>query len=515
MCEATDYDVIIIGTGAGGGTLAHRLAPTGKRILLLERGGYLPRERDNWDAQAVFVEGKYTAPEEWLDKDGKEFQPGTHYYVGGNTKVYGAALFRLREKDFGELVHHGGRSPAWPLSYQDFAPYYTQAERLYRIRGERGIDPTDPPSEDPYPYPALTHEPRIQQLYDDLVRAGHRPFPLPLGVRRDAADPRHSHCIRCCTCDGFPCLVHAKSDAEVLCVEPALASQNVTLLTGAKVTRLETDPSGRVVTKVIVERDGQREEYSAHVVVASGGAVNSAALLLRSKSHQHSNGLANGSDMVGRHYMCHLNTAALAISRAPNPTVFQKTLGLNDFYFGADDWDYPLGHIQMLGKTEGAILRPDAPALVPGFALDQLAKHAIDFWLITEDLPDPNNRVRIDEEDRIILHYTPNNGEAHQRLNAKMHGLLGQIGCTGALIPHALYAPHRVGIKGVAHQCGTARFGSDPRTSVLDLNCKAHDLDNLYVVDGSFFPSSSAVNPGLTIMANALRVGDHLQERLA
>ncbi len=266
---------------------------------------------------------------------------------------------------------------------------------------------------------------------------------------------------------------------------------------------------------MIVERDGKREEYSAHIVVASGGAVNSAALLLRSASDTYPNGLANSSDMAGRHYMCHLNTAALAISREPNPTIFQKTLGLNDFYFGADDWDYPLGHIQMLGKTEGDILRPDAPALVPGFALDQVAKHAIDFWLISEDLPDPDNRVTVNEDDQIVLSYTPNNEEAHKRLNAKMQGLLGVIGCMGPLIPHSLYAAKRVGIAGVAHQCGTARFGPDPQTSVLDVNCKAHDLDNLYVVDGSFFPSSSAVNPGLTIMANALRVGDHIGERLA
>jgi choline dehydrogenase-like flavoprotein len=218
---------------------------------------------------------------------------------------------------------------------------------------------------------------------------------------------------------------------------------------------------------------------------------------------------------VGRNYMCHLNTAALAISLAPNPTVFQKTLGLNDFYFGAEDSELPLGHIQMLGKTEGDILRPDAPALVPGFALDQVAKHAIDFWLISEDLPHPQNRVTVSQDDQIVLNYTPNNEEAHKRLNAKLHGLLGAIGCTGPLIPHSLYAAHELGIQAVAHQCGTMRFGTDPKASVLDLNCKAHDLDNLYVVDGSFFPSSAAVNPGLTIMANALRVGDHLAERLA
>jgi choline dehydrogenase-like flavoprotein len=511
---STDYDVIIIGSGAGGGTLAYRLAPSGKRILLLERGDYLPREPDNWSSRAVFVKSKYKTHEAWYDKDGKPFHPGAHYYVGGNTKVYGAILFRFRERDFGEVRHHGGISPAWPLSYTDFEPYYTEAERLYYVHGERGSDPTEPPASGPYPYPKVSHEPRIQQLHDDLERTGHRPFWLPVGVMLDEANREASRCVRCSRLDGFPCLVDGKADAHVVAVRPALTHDNVTLVTRSKVERLETDATGRTVTGVVVDRDGERETYRAPIVVVSCGAVNSAALLLRSANDRHPNGLANSSGVVGRHYMAHINSALIALSKGPNPTQFQKTLGLNDYYWGAEDFDYPLGHIQMLGKTDGQMLRAGAPPLTPGFALDYVARHAIDFWLTTEDLPDPDNRVTIDRAGDIHLAYTDRNTEGHRRLIRKLSGLLGHLGCHERLIPNTVTRDERIPIAGVAHQCGTVRFGNDPADSALDADCKAHDLDNLYVVDASFFRSSTAVNPALTVIANALRVGDHLLDRL-
>ncbi|HEX2045418.1 MAG TPA: GMC family oxidoreductase [Gaiellaceae bacterium] len=508
------YDVIIIGTGAGGGTLAHRLAPSGKRILLLERGDYLRREPDNWDSRAVFVRSKYKTREEWYDRDGKPFHPGQHYYVGGQTKFYGAILFRLRERDFGEVRHHGGVSPAWPLSYDDLEPYYTEAERLYLVHGERGEDPTEPPASGPYPYPAVSHEPRIQKLADDLARRGHTPFHLPVGVNLDEQNPEASPCVRCTRLDGFPCLVDAKADAHVLCVRPALAHPNVTLVTNSQVVRLETDESGRTVTGVVVDRGGEHETYTADVVVVSCGAVNSALLLLRSASDRHPRGLANSSDVVGRHYMAHINSAVIAISKEPNPTRFQKTLGLNDFYWGADDFDFPLGHIQMLGKTDGQMLRAGAPFPTPGLVLDYVARRAVDFWLTTEDLPNPENRVTLDRAGRVHVHYTNKNLEGHRRLLGKLKGLLKHLDMHEHLLPNQLIRDERIPIAGVAHQCGTVRFGTDPATSALDVDCKAHDLDNLYVVDTSFFPSSSAVNPALTAMANALRVGDHLLDRL-
>ncbi|HSB71066.1 MAG TPA: GMC family oxidoreductase [Candidatus Methylomirabilis sp.] len=522
MATANHFDVIIIGTGAGGGTLLHALAPTGKKILVLERGDFVPREKRNWDSRTVNVEGHYNTKEVWYDKDGKTLHPHTNYYVGGNTKFYGAALFRLRAEDFGEIKHHGGVSPAWPLSYDELEPYYTKAERLYHVHGTRGEDPTEPPASAPYPHPAVSHESRIQALHDDFVRLGRRPFHTPLAIMLNEGDRHASKCIRCETCDGFPCLVEAKADAHVCCVEPALGSPNVTLRTGAFVPRLETSVSGREVTRVHVERNGAKETYSAGIVVVSCGAINSAALLLRSRSDRHPHGLANGSGTVGRHYMGHTNSVLLAISKCPNPTIFQKTLALNDFYLGAEDWEYPMGHISFVGKLDGVALSAGAPAIAPGFTLELMAKHSLDFWLTSEDLPDPDNRVTLDRNGNIVLAYTPNNLEAHNRLRAKLERLMQQQAkcpvhgheCHQGLFARSLFIGERIPLAGVAHQCGTVRFGHDPQTSAVDAHCKAHDLDNLYVVDGSIFPSSGAVNPALTIMANALRVGDHLRERL-
>jgi choline dehydrogenase-like flavoprotein len=510
------YDVIIIGTGAGGGTLAHRLAPTGKKILLLERGDYVPRERENWDSHANVVEGRYHIKEAWRDREGEEFHAGTHYNVGGNTKFYGAALIRMRQEDFGEVRHHGGVSPAWPIGYDEMERYYTQAEHLYQVHGLRGSDPTEPPASAPYLHPPVSHEPRIQEIFDGLRRQGRRPFPMPVGLMLDEQNPRASKCIRCGTCDGFPCLVYAKADAQVICVDPALEHPNVTLVTNAVATRLETSASGREVTTVVVERNGTTERYRADVVVVSGGAINSAALLLRSASERHPGGLANSSGVVGRHYMCHVNSMFLALSRHPNPTRLNKTLGLNDFYFRSQEWEYPMGHISLMGNVDGNILAQGAPRIVPGMTLDAMARHAVPFWMTSEDLPDPENRVTVDGDGTIRLVYTPNNEEGHRRLAAQLKGMLKDIECDHEhLLPMQAYIPGRIPLAGVAHQNGTIRFGRDPKTSALDPTCRAHDVDNLYVVDASFFPSSSAVNPALTIMANALRVGDHLRERLA
>ena len=522
MAESNHYDVIIIGSGAGGGTLAYKLAPTGKKILILERGGYVPREKDNWSPRAVNLEGKYQTKEKWRDKDGKELHPHTNYYVGGNTKFFGAALFRLRNEDFGEIKHHGGLSPAWPIAYDEIEPYYTEAEKLYHVHGNAGEDPSEPRRSGPYPHPAVSHEPRLQLLSDDFESLGLHPFHTPLGVMLDEKNPQASKCIRCGTCDGFPCLVYAKSDAQVCAVDPALQHPNVTLITDAYVEKLVTDSSGRKASKVVIRRNGNREELSADVVVSSCGAINSAALLLRSANEKHPRGLANSSDIVGRHYMGHVNSVLMALSKCPNPTIFQKSLSLNDFYFGAPGWNYPMGHISFVGKLDGETLKVGAPAIAPGWTLDLMAKHSLDFWLTSEDLPDPNNRVTLDAEGGIVLSYSPNNEESHKRLITKLKELMQQQTkcnvhgheCHEGLVARNLFVGQRIPLAGVAHQVGTVRFGNDPKTSALDANCKAHDLDNLYVVDGSFFVSSGAVNPALTIMANALRVGEHLVQRM-
>ncbi|MGH3139616.1 MAG: GMC oxidoreductase, partial [Gaiellales bacterium] len=514
-----DYDVIIIGTGAGGGTLARHLAPSGQRILLLERGDWLPREPQNWLAQDVFVDNRYVSPDTWYDPSGTAFQPQIHYFVGGATKLYGAALYRLRKEDFGELQHHDGISPAWPISYDELEPYYTQAEKLYEVHGARGEDPTEPPASAPYPFPAVSHEPRIQQLSDDLAAAGFNPFHAPCGIRLAEKDMPHSACVRCQNCDGFPCAVHGKSDAEVLGVRPALEHPNVTLLTNSKVVKLETDEAGTAVTEVVVERDGGTERYAGGIVVLACGAANTARLLLLSANDRHPNGLANGSDQVGRNYMFHNSAAVLALSRDENPTIFQKTLGLNDFYFGSDDFEFPLGNIQMVGKSQAPMFRGEKPGetkLAPQWSLERVARHAVDFWLSTEDLPRPENRVTVAGDGKLTLSYTPTNDEPKRRLHEQLKAMLGRLRMEPDHLFHRFaYMANDIPVAGVAHQAGTCRFGTDRATSVLDADCRAHELDNLYVADTSVFPSIGAVNPALTAMANALRVGDRVLERLA
>lgn len=507
------YDVIVIGTGAGGGTLAHRLAAAGKRILILERGPFLPREKANWDAVEVFQKDRYHTTEVWQDKDGADLRPGTGYWVGGNTKVYGAAVLRLRERDFEEVVHAGGVSPAWPIRYADLEPYYGAAERLYSVHGVRGVDPTEPPMRADYPYPRIEHEPRIQEIAEQLEAGGWHPFHLPLAIRLDAGDRLASPCIRCDTCDGFPCLVDAKADADTTCVRPVMGGSKVTLLTEAKAVRLHTGPSGREVTEVEVEHRGELRRFCGDVVVVACGAVNSAALLLQSANDRHPNGLANSSDQVGRNFMKHHNGAILGVARKPNPTVFQKTMGFNDLYWGEDGFEYPMGHVQLLGKVGKDMLAADAPALTPGPALETMAAHAIGWWLTAEDLPHPSNRVRLGDRG-IVLEYTDRNTDGFDRLLARWSEVLRSVECGDHILPCSLYFRRKIPLQAVGHQVGTCRFGIDPATSVLDLDCRTHDIDNLYVVDGSFFPSSAAVNPSLTIMANALRVADRLIERL-
>ncbi len=271
------------------------------------------------------------------------------------------------------------------------------------------------------------------------------------------------------------------------------------------------------MTEVAVSHGGQTETYRGSIVVVSCGAANSAKLLLTSANDKHPNGLANGSDHVGRNYMYHNSQAVLAISRELNPTKYQKTLGLNDFYFGMEDFEFPMGNIQMVGKSQGPMYKGEKPleaGLAPGWTLDKLALHAVDFWLSTEDLPRPDNRITVDGQGTITLNYTPANEVPKQKLYEKLKSMLNSLDMHDHLIPRNLYMKNEIGIGGVAHQAGTCRFGKDPKNSVLDINCKAHELDNLYVVDTSFFPSIGAVNPALTAMANALRVGDHLIARI-
>ncbi len=507
------YDIIIIGTGAGGGTLLHSLKDSGKKILVLERGRFLPREKENWDTVSVFQKEKYHTTEIWKTEGGKELHPGTGYWVGGNTKVYGAALFRLREKDFEETQHAGGISPEWVVKYKDYEPFYKEAEKLYDVHGQMGIDPTEPYRSSGYPHPPISNEPVIQELEYNLIKAGHQPFPIPMGIKLNEQDKENSACIRCSTCDGFPCLVHAKADADINAVRPSLSSAMVTLLTEAKVTKLVTNAAGTEITSVEVEQEGGIRQFSAHIFVLSAGAVNSAILLLKSATDIHPNGLANASGQVGRNFMKHNNAAMMGISLKKNPTIFQKTLAITDYYFGTKGYTYPMGCVQLMGKSNKDMMTGDAPFFTPGIVLGEMAEHAIDWWLTGEDLPAAENRVQY-LDGNIHLDYAENNMEGFNRLQDTWKNVLRTINNDLHFIPHALYLRKQIPLQGVAHQCGTLRLGKDAANSVLDPFCKTHQIENLYVVDGSFFPSSGAVNPSLTIMANALRIGKHLMENV-
>ena len=503
MPASLHADIVIIGTGAGGGTLAYALRDSGARVLIIERGDFLPQEPENWSPEAVFLQNRYKAKETWRDANhgDRPFAPGVHYVVGGNTKVYGAALPRLRREDFGAIQHAGGVSPAWPVTYEELAPYYDRAERLFLVHGEAGVDPTDPPRSGPFPFPPMPPDPYMAELSDRLREQGLHPAPLPVGLDRQPG----GRCIRCRTCDAFPCRVHAKGDTEVRAVRPALERPTVELWTRSYARRLRTDPSGRRVTGVEVDRAGEAVTVTAGTFVVAGGAVNSAALLLRSADDRWPDGLANATGLVGRHYMVHNNAALLAVDPVRrNPTVFQKTIAVNDFYRAGGDpaFPYPMGNLQPVGKVQAAMLASAVPN-VPRAVLGGIAARSVDWWVMSEDLPDPANRVTLAPDGGIRIHWRPNNLAAHERLMAAAKRMLRQAG-------YSILLPRRMGIETNSHQCGTIRFGHDRATSVLDPFCRAHDLDNLYVVDSSFFPSSTAVNPALTIAAQAMRVADHL-----
>jgi choline dehydrogenase-like flavoprotein len=582
---ATKYDAIVIGTGAGGGTLALHLAQAGKNILILERGPFMPQEKLNWDTSAVFLDNRYHTKETWQDKDGKDLHPQQAYFVGGQTKVYGAAMFRMRAEDFGVIEHQGGISPAWPISYADLEPYYTRAEELFHVHGDLGsapplaggfgssFDPTEPFHSKRYPYPAFSNEPRMREIEQDVRKLGVNTFPIPLGLKRDEANPVASKCVRCDTCDGYPCLVHAKSDSDINCIRQIMHLPNVTLMTNSRVLRLVTNATGTAVEAVEVVhsgaarpitgangeetappawKNGNTATYRAEIFAVCAGAINSAVILLASANDKHPNGLANSSDQVGRNFMYHQADALLAISTKKNEDSYTKTWGTNDFYIKDTDPDYPypLGQVQPVGSFHHEMMKGDAPPLTPGFVLETMKHHAVPWWLTTEDLPAAENRVTLENATpssvenmqpgvagphpagdtgrtnecepvndhapyRIKLAYTPNNVESFNRLKDRWVDVLKKAGHLDTHVPLHAYFKKRIPLEGVGHQNGTCRMGDDPATSVLDANCKAHDLDNLYVVDASCFVSASAVNPSLTIIANAIRVSDHLlQERL-
>lgn len=503
------FDIIIIGSGAGGGTIARELAPTGAQILIAERGDFIPQEDQNWNPTSVWKDLRYRTTETWLDEAGNSFRPYTHYCVGGNTKFWGTVMYRLRPQDFTEMQHADGVSPAWPIDYDTLAPYYDRAEAMYDVHGEAGSDATEGPR-GPYPFPPVPHSVVVGEIVERLKQQGLHPSPLPLALRE--------HCIYCNACNSFACKILAKGDADVCAVRPAVANSNVTLWVNATARKLITNDAGTKVEAVEIERDGKIERVSTPLVIVSCGAVNSAALLLRSATAKHPRGLANSSDLVGRRYMAHLATMMQGFHPfSVNDTVFQKTVAINDFYLKGRRVKYPLGQIQSQGRTHGVMAQaaqrdflarfgslfrrmPD----VPLWAFDAWVARGVDWLAMTEDLPRLENRVTIEADGTIRLSYKPNNLEAHRELVDETRRILQELGFW-------IVMTHSHQAKNTTHQCGTLVFGTDPTASVLDTYCRTHDVDNLFVVDASFFPSSAAVNPGLTIVAQAIRVADRIK----
>jgi choline dehydrogenase-like flavoprotein len=482
-------DIVIIGSGIGGATVAAGLAPSGARITILEAGERLPDRPENRDQRAIFQRGFFRPDENWYDVKGAPFNPGNYYNVGGNSKFYGAVLVRFRREDFEALEHQGGLSPAWPFTYDELEPWYSRAEQLFQVRGSLGDDPTEPSHSSSYPHPPVPDEPPIAAVRAKLKAQGLHPASLPLGVDierwlRKAKTPWDAH----------PNSDDGKSDAETMALAAALKHPNVTLVTSAKVSRLVAGADGRIES-VEYRHGGELKTLRPSLLSLSAGAVQSAAILLRS-------GLANRSDQVGRNFMNHNLTAVLAVSPwYRNDSIYQKTFGLNDFYLSDGDGGTPLGNIQLLGRVSGPILKANIPA-APEWLLEQVSRHAIDFLAMSEDLPLAESRVRVDGE-RVILEWQRTNFEAHLRLVSKLKVVLRRAG-------FPLVVSSTFDRRTPSHQCGTVRMGHDATTSVLDPFCRAWDHNNLFVVDAGFLPSSAAVNPALTIAAQALRVANHI-----
>lgn len=493
-------DIVIIGSGVGGSAVAHQLAGSGAKILILERGDFLPNEPQNSDADAVFRQARYKTRDEWQDASGARYRPGQYYYVGGHTKFYGTAMFRFRPDDFKATRIDGCVSPVWPLSYDDLAPYYADAERLYGVRGHAGVDPTEPPRAD-FPHPAIPHEPVIAALAKRLGAQGLHPFSMPSAVDFGEGGT----CQRCGTCDAFACRFDAKGDAETRVLRPLLAHRDVRLERRAEVTRLIVDDQGHRIIAAEVRRGGEMIRVEAPLFVLSAGAINSALILLRSACAAAPNGIANRSGVVGRYLMNHHLTGLMGVNPFKvNDTKFPKTLSVNDFYHGLPSDADARGNMQMLGNIQGPMIRATYPA-TPRILADWLGRHSVDVLAMSEDLPSPDSRVRLLQNGQVEVDYRPAGTHAHDRFVRHIKRVLRRAG-----FPMVLR--HSFGIHAPSHQCGTVRMGDDPESSALNALCRAHDHPNLYVVDAGFFPSSAALNPALTIAAAALRVGAHLRE---
>jgi choline dehydrogenase-like flavoprotein len=495
---AASPDIVIIGSGMGGATLAAGLVGSGAKVLILEKGEHLKDTPETRDARAIFQRGFFRPKEMWRDKDGKLFNPGNYHVVGGNTKFYGAVLFRYRREDFAELQFaEGGVSPAWPFPYEELEPWYSKAEQLYQVRGTTSEDPTEPHHSTPYSHAPVPDEPAIAIVRERLKSAGLHPASLPLGVDIERWLKRAKTPF-----DAFPDTLTGKMDAESCGLAAALKDPDITLETGADVLRLETDAANRI-SAIVYRQNGEEKRLSPKLVVLAAGAVRSSVLLMKSANGNNPNGLANSSDQIGRNFMNHNATFMLAIDpRTVNDSVYQKTLHFNDFYFDDGQGSGPLGQAQLLGRVTAPVMKSRVP-LVPEWALKPVSNRAVDWYLVSEDLPRPESRVRVDG-DTVVLEWRFSNMKAHEKLVARVRERMRAAG-------YPIVLTQLVDGRLPSHQCGTARIGTDPASSVSDPFCRSWDHKNLFIVDAGFLPTSAAVNPSLTVAAQALRVADHIK----
>lgn len=493
-------DIVIIGSGMGGATMAAGLVGSGAKVTILEKGERLLDTPETRDARAIFGRGHFRPKETWLDRDGKPFNPGNYHVVGGNTKFYGAVLFRYRRQDFAELAFPGGGvSPAWPFPYDELEPWYSKAEQLYQVRGTTTEDPTEPVHSQPYPHKPVPDEPAIAKVRERLKAAGLHPASLPLGVDIDRWLARAKTPF-----DAYPDTLTGKMDAESCGLAAALKDPDITLQTGADVLRLETDDKNRI-SAVVYRHEGEEKRVSPKLVILSAGAIRSATLLQSSADGRNPNGLANSSDQVGRNFMNHNATFMLAIDpRTVNDSTYQKTIHFNDFYFDDGKGSGPLGQVQLLGRVTAPILKTRVP-YVPEAVLHQVSRRAVDWYLVSEDLPRPESRVRLDGQ-QVILEWRPSNMKAHETLVARVKERMKAAG-------YPIILTNMVDGRLPSHQCGTTRIGTEPASYVSDPWCRSFDHQNLFIVDAGFLPTSAAVNPSLTVAAQALRVADYIRRK--